>query len=123
MFRCTVGGDNTGVTIWRVSRSSECILVHSTVDAPRPCGSGSAFTARSETGFGTTATSFTSTLSGTATSALNGTLVECFGPGLARDATNTVGKSMLQILGQYFLFVSDWSIKLYLCKFWYYLCK
>ena len=111
MFRCTVGGGNTGVTIWRVSRSNECILAHSTVDEPHPCGSGSAFTATSGTGFGTTnATSFSSTLSGTATSELNGTLVECFGPGLAIDATNTVGKSMLQILGQYYFFLSDWLI-------------
>ena len=106
-FRCTVGGGNIGVTIWRVSRRSECILAHSTVDAPYPCGSGSAFTATSGTGFGTEVASYSSTLSGTATSDLNGTLVECFGPGLARDATNTVGKSMLQILGQYYFFLSD----------------
>ena len=52
------------------------------------------------TGFGTSATSFTSTLSGTATPALNGTLVECFGPALSRDAGNVVGNSTLQIVGQ-----------------------
>ena len=50
--------------------------------------------------FGTTsATSFTSTLSGTATSALNGTMVECFGPGLAREPENVVRKNAIQILG------------------------
>jgi len=85
-------------------------LAHSTVDAPYPCGSGSAFMATSGTGFGTSATLFSSTLSGTATSELNGTLVECFGPALSRDETNTVGKSMLQILGQYYFFLSDWLI-------------
>ena len=110
-FRCTVGGGNTGVTIWRVSRSSEYILVHSTVDAPCPCGSASTFTVTTGTGFGTSATSYSSTLSGTATPSINGTLVECFGPGLARNAENTVGKSMLQILGQCFFFLSDWSTK------------
>ena len=91
------------VTIWRVGGgSSECSLVHSTVSAPGPCGSGSPFTVTTGAGFGTTsATSFTSTLSGTATTALNGTLVECFGPGLARDAGNRVGNSRLQTVGQY----------------------
>ena len=110
VFRCTVGVGNAGVTIWRVSRSNECILAHSTVDAPYSCGSGSAFTARSGTGFGTSAPLFSSTLSGTANSELNGTLVECFGPALSRDETNTVGKSMLQILGQYYFLLSDWLI-------------
>ena len=79
----------------------ECSLTHSTVDGPRPCRTGSPFTITTGTGFGMNATSFSSTLSGTATSVLDDTLVECFGPGLARDATNTVGKSMLQILGQH----------------------
>ena len=37
--------------------------------------------------------------SGTATSELNGTLVECFGPGLAREPGNMVGKNAIQILG------------------------
>ena len=94
----------SGVTIWIVGRvgggSSECSLLHSTASAPGPCGSGSPFTVTPGTGFGTSATSFSSTLSGTATSVLNGTLVECFGPGLARDAGNMVGGSTLQILGQ-----------------------
>ena len=46
-----------------------------------------------------------STLSGSATTALNGTLVECFGPSLA--AANAVGKSMPQIVGHCFFFLSD----------------
>ena len=99
-FRCTVTGDRNGITIWRVGGSSECSLVHNTADDPSPCGFGSPFTITTETGFGTSATSFTSTLSGTATLALNGTLVECFGPAFSRDAGNMVGNSRLQILGQ-----------------------
>ena len=74
----------------------ECVLAHSTTGATSACG----FTATPGTGFGTSATSFSSTLSGTANITLNGTLVECFGPGLARDAGNIVGNSTLQILGQ-----------------------
>ena len=53
-----------------------------------PCWSGSPFIVTTGTGFGTSATSFSSTLSGTATSELNGTLVECFGPVLSRNAGN-----------------------------------
>ena len=99
-FRCTVTGDMSGITIWRVGGSSECSLTHATIDGPRPCGSGSPFTVATGSGFGTSATSLTSTLSGTATPALNGTLVECFGPALSRDAGNVVGNSTLQIVGQ-----------------------
>ena len=79
--------------------SSECFLSHSTVSAESTCGPDRAFTARSGTSFGTNVTSYSSTLSVTATSELNGTLVECFGPLLARDAENMVGNSTLQILG------------------------
>ena len=99
-FRCNVG-NMQGITIWRVGRSSECALVHSTKGFPIPCGSGSAFIARPWTGFGITGASlFSSTLSGTATSALDDTLVECFGPHLSRDTGNLVGNSTLQIIGQ-----------------------
>ena len=84
-----------------MDRSTECSLTHSTVDGPRPCRTGSPFTVTTGTGFGTSSTSFSSTLSGTATPALDDTLVECFGPGLARDATNTVGKNMFQTLSQH----------------------
>ena len=99
-FTCTVTGGMRGVSIWRVGDgSSECSLLHSTASAPGPCGPGSSFTFTTGTGFGTSATSYSSTLSATAIPALNGTLVECFGPGLARDAGNRVGKSRIQILG------------------------
>ena len=100
-FRCTVTGDMNGITIWRVSGSSECTLAHSTAGATSTCGAGGAYTATSDAEFGTSATSYTSILSGTATLALNGTLVECFGPGLARDSGNRVGDSTLKILGEY----------------------
>ena len=99
-FRCTVTGGLNGITIWRVVGSGECSLVHNTASAPGPCGSGSAFTVTPGTGFGTSATLFSSTLSSIATPALNGTLVECFGPALSRDAGNMVGNSRLQIIGQ-----------------------
>ena len=99
-FRCTVTGDRNGVTIWRVGRSSECILAHITAGATSTCGPRNAFTATSGPEFGTTATSFSSTLSGTVTSELNGILVECFGPNLARDPGNRVGGSTLQVLGK-----------------------
>ena len=112
-FRCTVTGDMNGVTIWRVGGSSECLLGHGTIDGPRPCGSGSPFTVITGSGFGpgTNATSFSSTLSGTASPTLDGTLVECFGPGLARDGGNRVGNSLLQISGQYYA-----ALHTYLCR-------
>ena len=80
--------------------SSECILPHSTADASSTCGPGNAYTAISRAEFGTNGPSFSSTLSGIATSKLDGTLVECFGPRLARDAGNMVGNSTLQTEGQ-----------------------
>jgi len=52
-------------------------------------------------GFGLNdANSFSSTLSGTATSTLDSTLVECFGPDANIDTENMIGNSTLQILGQ-----------------------
>ena len=101
IFNCTVGNNN-GVTLWRVGGRSECALVHSTQSDPHSCRSGSPFIVSTETGFGTNATSFLSTLNSTATSTLDGTLVECFGPALSRDAENRVGNSILQISGQYY---------------------
>ena len=101
-FRCTVTGDRNNVTLWRVNGSIECFLSHTTQHDPRSCGSGSPFTLTTGTGFETqNATSFSSTLSGNATSELNGTLVECFGPGSSREPENMVGNSTFQILGQY----------------------
>ena len=77
--------------------SSQCSLLHSKANSPGPCGT-SPFIVTTETGFGTSSTSFSSTLSG---NALNSAVVECFGPRLARDAENRVGISTLQIVGQY----------------------
>ena len=102
VFTCTVIGDMSGVTLWRVNGSSECLLSHSTAGATATCGPGGAFRARGMTGFGTSATSYSSTLSGTAASELNGTLVECFGPTLSRDPGNRIGDSTLQMLGNKF---------------------
>ena len=68
---------------------------------PRSCGNSSDFIVTTGTGFGTNATSFSSTLSGTAIPALDGTLVECFGRDAGQDVENMVGNSTLQILGQY----------------------
>ena len=89
----------TGITIWRVGGSSECVLAHSTAGIPRQCGSGNAFIGMSGNGFGENADSFISTLSGTATRGLDGTLVECFGPAFSREAGNMIGNGALQILG------------------------
>ena len=100
-FTCNVTGDMSGITLWRVG--DECILTHSTTHAPAPCGSGSPFIAASGTGFGMSATSFISTLGGTVGLALNGTLVECFGPAFSRNAGNRVGNRTLQIIGQLYL--------------------
>ena len=104
-YTCNVTGNNDGVTHWIVGwggRSRfECGLLHNTPSS-HPCGHGSGLVLRSVTGFGeTNATFFISTLSGTATFALDGTLVECFGPAFSRSAGNRVGKNTLQILGEY----------------------
>ena len=98
-FTCTVTGDMNGFTIWRVAGSSECVLVHRSTSSS-VCGAGNSFIARSGFGPGTSATFFTSTLSGTATPAMNGTLVECFGPGNNVDPGNMVGNNTFQIRGQ-----------------------
>ena len=100
-FGCTLVGDPSGITTWRVDGSSECALVHRSTSSSL-CGPNDAFTARSGAGFGTSdATSFTSTLSGTADPALNGTLVQCFGSVNSVDPGNHVGNSTLKILGQF----------------------
>ena len=90
-----------GITIWRVGGSSGCPSAGNTAR----CGPQYAFTATPGSGFGTSATSYSSTLSGTATPTLNDTLVECFGPGVTRDADNMVRNSTLQILGQYVVLI------------------
>ena len=100
-IRCTVGGDSTGTTIWRVGGSTTCSLSHSTPTATSTCGPGGVFTARFDT---TNTTFFSSRLSVTGTTELDGTLVECFRPAFSLDAGNRVGDSILQIAGQYTAF-------------------
>ena len=77
------------------------MLVHRS-NSSSICGPSDDFTARPGIGYGTNATSFTSTLSGTADPALNGTLVECFGPANNVDPGNRVNGSTLEILGKYY---------------------
>ena len=97
-FRCIVAG--SGTTLWRVNGSSDlCSLAHLST-SPDSCGSSDTFTASPMTGFGTSSPSYSSTLSGTATSTLDGTLVECFGPVSSLDSGNRVGSSTIHILGQ-----------------------
>ena len=99
-FRCTVTGNKSGVTTWIVNGSSECNLVHRS-NSSSFCGPSDRFTARSETGFGTSAPSFTSTLSGTVDPTMNGILVECFGPANNIDPGNRINGSNLEILGNF----------------------
>ena len=99
-FTCNVTGGVTGFTTWRVGGRSECVLVHRS-SSSSICGPGHVFTANSGAEFGpeTSATSFTSTLSGTAAPALNGTLVECFGPANNVNPGNLVGNTNLIVIG------------------------
>ena len=106
-FTCNVTADINGFTLWRVAGSTtwseggnrECPLLHRT-SSSSICGPSNVLTANSGTGFGASATSFTSTLSGTATPALNGTLVECFGLATSTDPGNLVGNGKLKVKGQ-----------------------
>ena len=91
-----------GLTSWMVGGSSECPLLHRS-NSSSICGPGKAFTARSGTGFGTSATSYSSTLSGTSDPALDGTSVECFGTPNSTGPGNQINGSTLQTLGQYVL--------------------
>jgi len=101
IYNCTVAGAFRMFTTWKVGGSSDCSLVHSSSSVTSTCGAGNGFRARAGTGFGTIAASFSSTLSVTATPALNGTLIECFGPGsLGGDLGNRVGDSVIRVLGQ-----------------------
>ena len=74
-------------------------MYFSTSTFPSVCGPSDVFTSQPGNGFGMSATSFTSTLSGTADPTLNGTMVECFGPDNNVDPGNMVGNSFFQILG------------------------
>ena len=87
----------SGITIWRVDGSTDCPLLHRSATSTTICNY--TFTAKPGTGYGTGATSFTSTLSVTADPALNGTLVECFGPGNNVEPENKIDEGTLQILG------------------------
>ena len=99
-FRCNVTGDINRITIWRVNGSSSlCILSHTSTSSTT-CRPNDDFRAIPGTGFGSNTTFYSSTLSGTATLAMDGTLVECFGPANNVDSENRVGGSTLQILGQ-----------------------
>ena len=91
----------SGITIWRMNRSSECPLSHISTTSSTICWPSNAFTAKPGTGYGTSATLFSSTLSGTADPALNGTLVECFGPDNNVKSGNRIDEGTLQILGKY----------------------
>ena len=99
-FRCTVSGDLNGVTIWRVGGSSECPLPHRS-NSSSICGPNNVFKAKSSTGFGTSATTYSSTLSGTATPELNGTLVECFQQATSLAPQRIINSTTLMLLGQY----------------------
>ena len=100
-FTCTVTGNTSGITTWRVNGSIECTLAHRS-NSYSLCDLSDRFTARSGTGFGTSGPSYTSTLSGTADTALKGTLVECFGPANNVDPGNRINSSSLEILGKYY---------------------
>jgi len=103
-LRCTVTGNVNGFTIWRVGASSNlCPLLHMSTSTIicMPIGTSNAFAAEPGSNFGTTATSYSSTLSGTATPDLDGTLVECFGPTYnVTDPRNMVGNSTIKIIGK-----------------------
>ena len=97
-FSCTVTGDRSGISSWRVNRTYDCVLVHRARGSPSMCGVNGAYTSRPGTGFGSSGDKFTSTLSGTAITEL---FIECFGPANNLDPGNRVGNITFQILGQY----------------------
>ena len=93
-FECTVKGNSSGITLWRVgSGGGSCSLFHSSSVSTSNCGPGNVFTAKFDV---INATSFLSSLSGTATPALDGTLIKCFGPMFPGDV---VGSDTIQIVG------------------------
>ena len=103
-FRCNVTGNMSSFTIWRVNGNSECPLPHRS-NSSSICGPNNAFRARPGIGFATSATSYSSTLSGTRNFTLDGTLVECFGPANNVDPGNMIGRNTLEILGQYMKYI------------------
>ena len=103
-FTCTVVGNMDGITTWRVGGSSECPLSHRSTSSSSLCGPENDLTARSGIGFGSNGPSFSSTLSGTADTTLDGILFECFGPNNNVNPENRVGSSTFQIIGMDILF-------------------
>lgn len=98
-FECIVAGNASGATFWCLDNaSSVCTLVHDNISDTNICRGFSAMFAIENT----SNTSFSTSLSGTATPALNGTWVECFGPS---HRGPIVGNSTIQIVGQYYLMI------------------
>jgi len=89
-FGCTVDGGADGVTFWRLcGGSSSCTLLHEHTSDTSDCiGFKAMFESTSDT-------SFSSSLSGTATLVLDGKLVECIGP----SHMHIVGNGTIQIIG------------------------
>ena len=85
------------VTLWRVNRTVDPCILSQISTSSEHCGPNDAFTASPGN---TNATSFSSTLSGTADPKLDGILVECFGPDNTVSIGNRVGESTIQIAGQ-----------------------
>ena len=94
-FSCTVVGNMSGITIWRVGGSNQCPLLHRSNISSSICKPSNAFTANPGTGYGTSAILFSSTLNGTADPGLNGTLVECFGPNNNVEPKNRIDEGTL----------------------------
>ena len=90
-FECTVAGDN-GVTFWRLDGgSTSCILLHRDTSVTSVCNVFTAMFENTSTNF------FPTTLSATASPALNATLVECLGPAFPGTI---VGDSTIEIIGK-----------------------
>ena len=85
------------ITLWRVNGAVGLCTLSTISTSSEHCGPNDAFTA---TPGSVNATSFPSTLSGTADPKLDGILVECFGPDYNLEIGNRVGGSPVQIVGQ-----------------------
>ena len=85
------------ITLWRVNGTMALCTLSQLSIGPENCGPNTAFTASPGN---IDATSFSSTLSGTADPALDGILVECFGPDNNLEIGNRVGGSPIRIVGQ-----------------------
>ena len=85
------------ITLWRVNGTMALCTLSQLSISSELCGPNDAFTA---TPGSVNATSFLSTLSGTADPKIDGILVECFGPDNNVEIGNRVGGSPIQIVGQ-----------------------